>query len=941
MKGKKHCFFACVLVMVVISFVLSMETECSTEKRPRGKVVVNCNFQDLTSFPRVIDEEVNGLNVVFNRIAEVPKTALSHLLRLTQFNLTHNLLTEVNPQLFRGLWKLQSIDLSYNRLTVLYNHTFHNLTSLRWLKLDSNRIPALNPASFEGLTHLLSVDLGNNQLQVLANNTFRHLQDLTQLSLVRNNLNKLEAGAFFGLNNLTFLDVSSNRLDMSSSALPPGVFAPLGQLEDLRIENNSRASSGVYPDNVFSDLVFLRRLTIDTFYDMHFGKDFAALGHIETLDLTNYCGVGLLSNNSLEGFKNSTLSALLFDCPLLKIELCVFCDLPHLKRLVFLGGSFTIPTKIIEALYGLQHQTMSEISLINVGRFLPMYHVIDSRVGKYIHHICVSTFRIVNCRIQRVTSRALTTRHFPLSKCVEHVDLSYNSLLGDVSTFLHLFTFSSRLRTLSLQGQSTFTFDRAKCLIDQNYECKEDLINDRYNVPHVILPFPQNLTYLNISSLFPHLNPLPQNITIRNGKQLKTLDMSYLGLAYCSFTVFSLENIETFSLEGNICKHFADTAFDLMPNLRRLSLSSMLLDPDFVSTRAKRVFQNLTKLQVLDLSLNNLLHVNADMLQTQTDLRELDLGSNRLQSVSIDLQYHRELRRLDLRKNMMTTLTLSERRALDELADRHHFRLLLQGNPLACSCFNLDVVPWLWHTKVQLDGDGRPANYTCTTEKGEVTSTEVVMAQWLERWRGCVGGQIFSIALSAFLVQILLLTIAFFISRSWTQLYYAWRAIRNLRLPRRQNFWKDAYLVYADADDDVSLACLTLRQILEERHGVRLLLRNRDEVGGHIAENIVQHIDDSWKVVLLVTQAFSQDDWACGFAVTQAQRSISANMPDRVIVLFFEDPSRLPAMPPLQMLLRMVPEKNILYVRPGTPQDHDVWKILADMILDEPLNRRG
>ncbi|KAL8625674.1 hypothetical protein ACOMHN_043949 [Nucella lapillus] len=191
----------------------------------------------------------------------------------------------------------------------------------------------------------------------------------------------------------------------------------------------------------------------------------------------------------------------------------------------------------------------------------------------------------------------------------------------------------------------------------------------------------------------------------------------------------------------------------MMPSLRKLSLSSIVLDQEFVSTRANRVFKNLIKLQVLDLSLNNLVHVHSDMLQTQTDLRELDLTGNRLQSMSIDLRYHKELRRLDLKRNMLTTLTLTERQDLDELAERHQFSLRLKGNPLACACFNLDLVQWLWRTSVLLDGDGHAANYTCTTQKGEVTSTEQVMDNWLGHWRRCVGGQIFNIALSAFLVQ--------------------------------------------------------------------------------------------------------------------------------------------------------------------------------------------
>ncbi|KAL8625675.1 hypothetical protein ACOMHN_043950 [Nucella lapillus] len=289
MTERQNKLVLCGLILVTLSCVLSKETQCSTD-RQKDETVVNCNNKGLTSFPNETDEKVTELNVAFNRISKLPKGALSHLTHLTHLNLAHNLLGEVEPQLFRGLWKLQSVDFSYNQLTVLYGHTFGNLTSLRLLKLNNNLIPGLTPASFEGLSHLLSLDLGNNHLQELANNTFYHLQELTDLSIYGNSLNRLEAGAFCGLNNLTYLDISRNRLEMSSSALPPRVFAPLDKLEDLHIENNHGGSFGYYPDNVFSDLVSLRRLAIETFSDLYFGKEFSALWQIETVDMTDNCG---------------------------------------------------------------------------------------------------------------------------------------------------------------------------------------------------------------------------------------------------------------------------------------------------------------------------------------------------------------------------------------------------------------------------------------------------------------------------------------------------------------------------------------------------------------------------------------------------------------------------------------------------------------------------
>ncbi|XP_076441085.1 toll-like receptor 4 [Babylonia areolata] len=903
--------------------------------------------QNLTVFPELTDDHVTTLTVAGNSISALHSDDLSHLHHLTRIDLSHNKLSEVDQCAFCGLWELQSVDLSHNCLTFLRDNTFHNLSSLRSLKLVSNRLQVLGPGSFQGLTHLVILDLRDNQLQELVNDTFRHLQHLANLGLPYNRLSGMEAGAFFGLNSLVYLDMAHNNLELSSSSLPARIFAPFGKLEDLHLEHNARASMGIYPVDVFSDLVSLRRLTIDTFSDMYFGQDFATLRQIKTLDLTKNCWVNTISNKSLEGFRNSTLSELLFGvCPLLRIEKCAFCDLPGLKLLSFENMDY-LPIPILESLYGLQYQTMSELNIDGVGMHLPIQSVIDHRVSRYLRNICVSTVRIRRCQIQRITASALTGAPAPLSECIEHLDISSNRLTGDLSALIRMFTSFPRLRTISLQDQKIFSFAKAKCLLNQNYQCKMDMVNNPRHNFSISFPTPENMTYINVSSLFSHLNPLPRNLTFPTAKRLKTLDASYIGLATCRSTFYGLENLETLILEGNICNNFTDTAFDFMPSLTTLSLSTLLLDQDFLAHGAKRVFQPLIQLRFLDLSLNNIIHLDPHMLQTQTRLRELDLSGNRLQGVSVDLQHHPELRTLDLSRNMLTTLTSSEREALDRLGQRHHLSLRLKGNPLVCACFNLDFILWLSLTRVGLDGEGPSAtSFTCTTQNGQVTTTERVLAQWQSHWRACVGLQMFNVALSVFLVQILGLIITFLVSRSWTQLHYTWRAIRNLRLQpfRRQHFRRDAYVVYADVDDDVNLACVTLRQNLEEQHDVHLLLRNRDEVGGHVAENIVDHIDNSWKVLVLVTRAFSEgDDWACSFAVAQAQRSINANMPDRVIVIFFEDPARLQAMPALAKLLRMVPEGNVMYIRYGTPADHPVWRDLADLILREPheaKNRR-
>ncbi|KAK7097190.1 toll-like receptor 3 [Littorina saxatilis] len=912
-------------VALFVAHIVSTATlRCRVERGDKNRTFVNCCRLHLTSLPALDFYDATSLDFSFNSLSLLHGSSFSRLTQLLHLDVSHNDLQTLVQQSFQGLQELRSLDLSSNNLNALPSLIFVDVTNLELLKLDHNNLKTLEKDVFQGLTHLRHLDLGHNYLQVLHNDTFSHLPHLTWLGIGSNLLEKLEAGAMTGLNNLINLDLSHNQLSLISSVFPPRVFASLGKLQVLRLEQNDDSQMGEYPENVFNNLVSLTSLTIDTFVEVHFGQDFAALRNIHTLDLSENCKFGHLANNSLEGFKNSSLTFLHFQgCPLNDIELCAFCELPSLKWLWLISHHWLTPNKVLESLYGLQFQNMSEILLSYVGDHLPFLHVIDSHSARFLRNICVSRVSMVNSALQRLAGNAVTVRNTPFMNCIEHVDLSQNSLEGDISTFFKLINSKGPLRTLSLQDQWKFSIGEAQCLASEDFNCKKHLVNSFNHLSTYVFNTPPNLTYLNISSLFPHVNPLPANVTFPSATKLEALDMSYLGMANCYFTWYGLENVKTLGLNGNYCYNISETMFDFMDSLKQLGLSNLGISPDFFLSRGWRLFQNLDRLETLDLSRNNLRFADPEMLRAQTRLNKLDFSYNRFQTVPVNVENNCDLKVLDLSHNFLTTLTSSEQSALDSLAGRHTFSLKLLGNPLECACYNLDMVEWLWHTSVLLDGEGREANYTCTTESGEITSTERVMAHWMRHWRRCLGCQIFGIALSAFLLQILSIVVVFVTARSWTQLCYAWKAVRRHRLPRRQHFRRDAYVVYSDAERDVILACVTLREVLEEQYSVRLLLRDRDDLPGSVrAENIVQHIDNSWKVLLLVTREFSKDEWACGFTVQQAQRSITDTMPDRVIVVFLEEPRVLPAMPSLQLLLRMVPESNILHVHGDTPPQH-------------------
>ena len=655
---------------------------CVVKHQTSSGTTVDCSHLGLVSFPALTFDDVTGVDVSFNQLTALQERHLSHLPRLRHLDLSHNVLRQVDK---RALWKLQeleTLDLSHNRLTFLSNQTFINLPSLQSLKLDYNQLKAIQQDVFQGLTQLLHLDVGNNQLQVLLNDTFSHLRQLGWLGLRSNHLERLETGAMAGLSRLKELDLSHNQLELTSSVFPPRVFASLANLHSLHIEGNDGSNFGGYPDNVFTDLVSLQYLAIDTFSELHFGQDFAALAKIHTLDLSNNCKIRYLSNSSLHGFKNSTLSFLkLRDCDSIDFELCAFCDLPELKRLSIVGGTYINPVKIMESLYGLQHQTLSEINIDDKGSLLPSTYTIDSHVTRFLRNICVLSLRMSNCRIQRITGNALTTRNSSLTRCLEHLDLSQNSFLGDLSAFWKLMTLTKRLRTLSMQDQDVFSIVRAQCLMSQNFRCKYSLDQSSFGniIDSVQIPTPPNITYLNISSLFRSFSSVTLNLTFPSATQLKTLDVSYIGIPSCRMTLYGLENLETLNMGGNNCYNITETIFHYLFSLKKLGLSNSALNSDFLVSRGQRLFQNLDQLQVLDLSMNNLLIVDPAMLREQRRLRELDFAGNRFQAVPIHLDNHDDLTMLDLSHNMLTTLTSSERAALDKLAADHDMRLSLCG----------------------------------------------------------------------------------------------------------------------------------------------------------------------------------------------------------------------------------------------------------------------
>ena len=678
MDVRTHMFVLLLLTDVAVVVFSGEGLPCPVHYT-RADLITNCSHLHLTSLPDTVRRDTTWLDLSHNQLTSLQELSSVHLPKLRHLDVSHNSVQELDQQALSGLTTLHSVDLSHNQLTVISDRAFVHLTALTSLKLNHNGLnDTVSAEVFLGLSHLSHLNLSYNQLHVLHNAIFSHLPQLTWLSLRSNRLHKLQVGAMLGLHKLTYLDLTFNQLQMTSQSLPPGVFAPLSTLHSLRLHNNDDSHVGQYPPDVFNDLVSLRYLAPDTFSTVHFGPDFAALRQLEVLDFSENCRIVRLTNNSFEGFKFSSLhSIFLTSCKrLIKIELCVFCNFPNLDILQIKWARYMPVTTTLMSLYGLRGQNMTDIDFSYNGFWVMNFHIIDRDAAKYLADICVTNFTVSNSQIRKIYPNSIPMRTSLFSKCIENLDLTANSIVGDVRFFLLAFINFHHLHTLQIQDQELFSVRHSACILASKCQDFTDSASNSilFSESTLSIPIPPTLVELNVAAVFDHLSPLPTYIEFHSGRELRTLDLSYNGLTNCVTTILGLDRLVTLRLNFNYCHNLSHTIFDHLHSLRHLELSNFGPRTSFYVSQGKRLFHNLTQLETLDLSFNDLHRLDPTMLERQPRLTSLDLSRNRFQFVPVHLSYHGNLSFLDLSHNSIPSLTSGERDVLDRLAIHHHIR---------------------------------------------------------------------------------------------------------------------------------------------------------------------------------------------------------------------------------------------------------------------------
>ncbi|KAK0069258.1 toll-like receptor 4 [Biomphalaria pfeifferi] len=800
----------------------------------------------------------------------------------------------------------------------------------------------------ENTTELM---LQSNLLTIVPNNTLNHLCKLERLSLQDNLLTFIQHKAFLGLKSLQYLNLEHNYLDLFR--LPVDTFCNLTSLtellllqsEDLYSSNNQTLTlknhfhNGSFPDQMFGHLHNLTTLSISVIsHTLYFNEEF---NHFQ--NLTNLTISGQVNNIPEDCFQHVRVvqKLTLFLCTgLNKVSDLALSAFLNLKSVIYEKSEFSLhgAFNTLRPLVGTE-VTYLRFERVRVAR--QIYSSLSTKDGllndsstQFLKQICLRELNLINNGILVIFRGALTSP--TLNRCLKKLSISERDLFGTSWALADVLKLNN-LKELSIEGSPSCGDDTTHRLVRyypwteseaiqlfssdvqiltnatsnnanllyagslSSFNTKEDYRESQYGITIFISP---SIETIELSSLFGIVS-LDVKVIVYGAQNVHTLLMLDDGIKMVTVPVDGLSSIRTMQFSNNNLSTLSIHFFNAYPSLEILVLDNCRLVSSFMSQFSSHLFQNLSRLQLLDLSSNSLDVLAHHTFSGNPELTTLNLASNRFRDIPFDLNLTPKLNSLDLRLNVITTIATTDRDVLERNKERlGYFEILLSGNIFSCGCDNLLFLQWIRLTTIQLD-DNR--NYTCINKDGVLTFT-LVYGDLDGLWRQCWGQFFFIVSV----VLMCVLFIGFLVTFLWMNnktliVSKVLQMFTNLKLKTLSDYRYGVFLGYADSDYE--FACLELRAFIERDLKLTTFVRDRDLLPSiSIAHGIMEAMDCSWRILLVINESFiDQNDWFL-FTVRSAVFSISPSNPSRVVILV--EKNYLDKLP--SELFISVPEDNVI-----------------------------
>ncbi|XP_061173705.1 toll-like receptor 4 [Saccostrea echinata] len=761
-------------------------------------------------------------------------------------------------------------------------------------------------------------------------------QEIVRLDISDNNIRNPNKTVLSRYKHLQWLNIEHNCLWQGYKKWPSRFFENLTKLDTLLMKDNcseipeSEIKVMKYSKEGFYGLSSLRHIELNGLGGHNFEDAFEKNNSIQILVFKFYGGLCIL--NSIENDTFNVFQQLkhlyLSSCNIKYIEKGAFV---HLNDLEFLDISYNLDLTIsvlpnithdlqyskIQTLFANNLQCTNGLSLI-----LRINHI------KYLRNTSLKVLSLVQNRIGIIEH--LLFMYLP--KTLKYINIDDNPLI--YGAYVLEGDFLLNLERLDFDNTYDDPTHETGCNYYSNScDNKEEELTvegTEYKVSPAFsfYQLPPKLKSLSIANQKIYL-PLIDNIGITPQNSLTHLHVQG-NLIYDIQHLSGLWRLEYLDFSNNFCFNITKQAFQNMTNLLFLNLSGNLLGKELKRQSSEHVFDHLRGLKVLDLSYNWITNLHKDVFVFTSNIENLNLSNNEIESVTFDMSAASKLRSIDLSSNKIVMMDSKSMDFLDASREKQLF-IQMSNNPLQCTCQSMEFLKWMKESSNKYFVDRE--NYTCTFTDGkkiELRHLEQIITS-LER-------QCTSFTTTIVIVTIILLVTIIFVTSAimyryrWRlrYLYYAGKRSykgysRILDTDREYQF--DAFISYAESERAEFIPNLLK---LERENNFKFCIHSRDFIiGVNVAENITNAIHNSKHTVCFLSKAFLESE----FCIYEAQMARMENIyrgGETTLLIVLVDKDLVAVLPPF--LKDVIREQTYLEYDKEIPEEF--WNAMSQALRE-------
>ena len=793
---------------------------------------------------------------------------------------------------------------------------------------------------------LSSIGLGNSDLK---NDSFLNCTNVKKLDLSDNLISVVWNVVLISMPNLEIIVLDATNIRYIDSSFPDDTFAGLRHLKSVSIWCYILTMSMSHEEYafVFRKLpLTLEELNVSIPGSGDISQPLSKFTKLRKLGIHGLTGTfNTITNDTFESLKNLKIKELnIMAFNLSSVEQLGFYHFPDLKSLSLSGIYCLSVADFYPALIGLQHTKLEKLHL-------------SSNFIEEFHHTDLSK-----------------DHNFGADWCAVILNGSFCENLN-LPHLTHLHLDHSRLSRVSYTNGSCFSKLMNLKVLNLSFNWFSAAESVQLFVYH--LENMTNLTEINMSHQLDHMFVPPNLIAFRTPGNLATLDLSFMMPAsentwncllvivppptYFKFQGNSVTVLQKFILgEINPSSPFeADFSFNNMISFEgsfddairkyNLTVVSLILSENKLGKqlgeRGDQIFKYFRDLTKLDLASNDIKQLPPSTFENLSKLEYLNLSKNSLLLIDFKISHMKNLKLLDLSDNLVSQFNVTQQN--DIKAVKFHspnFTIIMLGNPFQCSCETLSFLWWLYEKRPMFDGFDK---YTCTYN-GEIqyfkNMTQLLTTIdsrcsliFVEVFSGILAFLIFVIALSVFLYR-----------HKWDVRFFFLRYVTNRKAYQEleeseKEYEYDAFVSFNGDDQDwvwnelhENLGRTEDLVETDNQPRYRLCIHERDFVPGDlIEENILRSIESSRKTIVVLSRNFLQSVW-CEFELQIARKLCVDRGRDLIIAVMLEP---LPTNVKISQCVERLVRKNTYIEWPTDPHERNqFWVQMRSALSKRMMN---